>query len=392
MKLMEHLSEYDKDELKKLGKELGVTLPASENAQKWRERIAETLLTPKMVAARLLELSDSQIALFERACDGMFIPTLSELDDAFAVQDTLCAFPYENDTNPTDIFALLKAYERNPDGDAGLKLAEGFKKMADVWLSVPEEIVPIYREINTPEFQKLRHTVSWMTECLTACGKLYAVTPLSVLAQVYARKEPISEERLRQLLPLYADSPNGWVYDSAHDRVLRWEMGEQEIQSILDRQGDRNFYIPEPDETERIADEYYPITLPAYENFQLFLEQYCDMNIMESKDAVIELWDILSENDSSLQDDLQWMIDQTDVGPKFMPLLTKMYQNCKKCTRCISYRGYTWGEVPPPSDEITVKMGNMELEFYSRPRKIRIGRNDPCPCGSGEKYKKCCGR
>ena len=27
-------------------------------------------------------------------------------------------------------------------------------------------------------------------------------------------------------------------------------------------------------------------------------------------------------------------------------------------------------------------------------RKIqpKIGRNDPCPCGSGKKYKKCCGR
>ena len=23
---------------------------------------------------------------------------------------------------------------------------------------------------------------------------------------------------------------------------------------------------------------------------------------------------------------------------------------------------------------------------------IRIGRNDPCPCGSGRKYKKCCGK
>lgn len=21
-----------------------------------------------------------------------------------------------------------------------------------------------------------------------------------------------------------------------------------------------------------------------------------------------------------------------------------------------------------------------------------IGRNDPCPCGSGQKYKKCCGK
>jgi SEC-C motif-containing protein len=22
----------------------------------------------------------------------------------------------------------------------------------------------------------------------------------------------------------------------------------------------------------------------------------------------------------------------------------------------------------------------------------KIGRNDPCPCGSGKKYKKCCGK
>ena len=24
--------------------------------------------------------------------------------------------------------------------------------------------------------------------------------------------------------------------------------------------------------------------------------------------------------------------------------------------------------------------------------KIKIGRNDPCPCNSGKKYKKCCGK
>jgi len=22
----------------------------------------------------------------------------------------------------------------------------------------------------------------------------------------------------------------------------------------------------------------------------------------------------------------------------------------------------------------------------------KVGRNDPCPCGSGKKYKKCCGQ
>ena len=29
-----------------------------------------------------------------------------------------------------------------------------------------------------------------------------------------------------------------------------------------------------------------------------------------------------------------------------------------------------------------------------KPAKVekKIGRNEPCPCGSGKKYKKCCGR
>ncbi|MBX3438861.1 MAG: SEC-C domain-containing protein [Planctomycetaceae bacterium] len=26
-----------------------------------------------------------------------------------------------------------------------------------------------------------------------------------------------------------------------------------------------------------------------------------------------------------------------------------------------------------------------------RNRESKVGRNDPCPCGSGKKYKKCCG-
>jgi uncharacterized protein YecA (UPF0149 family) len=26
----------------------------------------------------------------------------------------------------------------------------------------------------------------------------------------------------------------------------------------------------------------------------------------------------------------------------------------------------------------------------STPREQKVGRNEPCPCGSGKKYKKCC--
>ena len=39
---------------------------------------------------------------------------------------------------------------------------------------------------------------------------------------------------------------------------------------------------------------------------------------------------------------------------------------------------YVDGEVPKP-----------ETRRHEGPK---VGRNDPCPCGSGKKYKKCCGR
>jgi uncharacterized protein YecA (UPF0149 family) len=28
---------------------------------------------------------------------------------------------------------------------------------------------------------------------------------------------------------------------------------------------------------------------------------------------------------------------------------------------------------------------------FTHQKETRVGRNDPCPCGSGKKYKKCCG-
>ena len=40
-------------------------------------------------------------------------------------------------------------------------------------------------------------------------------------------------------------------------------------------------------------------------------------------------------------------------------------------------------------DELLNRFGN----FIERKlvKKKKVGRNDPCPCGSGKKYKKCCG-
>jgi len=40
------------------------------------------------------------------------------------------------------------------------------------------------------------------------------------------------------------------------------------------------------------------------------------------------------------------------------------------------------------------KRRNSEADSSSakQSKRKKIGRNDPCPCGSGKKYKKCCGK
>ena len=41
------------------------------------------------------------------------------------------------------------------------------------------------------------------------------------------------------------------------------------------------------------------------------------------------------------------------------------------------------------------RVNKVQSDFGKRKpvtKKVTVGRNDPCPCGSGKKYKKCCGR
>ena len=52
---------------------------------------------------------------------------------------------------------------------------------------------------------------------------------------------------------------------------------------------------------------------------------------------------------------------------------------------------FTIGLEPDKPEDIT----DLEILLNTPKAKIaekKAGRNDPCPCGSGKKYKKCCGK
>ena len=48
---------------------------------------------------------------------------------------------------------------------------------------------------------------------------------------------------------------------------------------------------------------------------------------------------------------------------------------------------------PMESDSgLTERQADKILKDSAHYNGDKIGRNDPCPCGSGKKYKRCCGR
>ena len=89
----------------------------------------------------------------------------------------------------------------------------------------------------------------------------------------------------------------------------------------------------------------------------------------------------------------------TSIGDRVTDLIFRMEQLDE------SFIGSTWTESEaihedaPGATEITAQqqaaIDGTQADKKPEPirnRQQRVGRNDPCPCGSGKKYKRCCGR
>ena len=68
----------------------------------------------------------------------------------------------------------------------------------------------------------------------------------------------------------------------------------------------------------------------------------------------------------------------------------KLYKNMVAARADWLYELPQWKEIY--SEEELKKLYKEQKESTTIRKEKKIGRNDPCPCGSGKKYKKCCGK
>ena len=84
----------------------------------------------------------------------------------------------------------------------------------------------------------------------------------------------------------------------------------------------------------------------------------------------------------------------TRLGSKQRPAIVRVQTHERREQIMDIFREHDWdfiiGVEPDKDEDITDLLKLQHPERFTVQIEPTAGRNDPCPCGSGIKYKKCC--
>lgn len=395
---------YDKESLLNYARDLEIRRTSGLKKDELADKIANELLMPTVMRRRIAVLSPECRILLERAMREPFIPTPEEMDDA------LCL--HESD------YAFLNKREQ---------------------LDVPVDVKIAYEKINTPEFRKYARKMSWLSQCLNFGEVFYGVFDKDVLRKIYnARKGyHISEEELEKLCNEFPnDMTECHMEEGQRFIAAEYLVYRDRYKDLLDIQAGKDFYIPNAQEVLDYARNLYLSQEPAYQNFREFLQHEIGMTYEEADEEALEIWDKIQFN-VDFSDIVQYLIDVCGdlLDDTKIEEMIQLLQELNNNTRMQIHRGHTPNEmmrkgmeedrlsqkpiVVPGSTEAAslLKSASEELkemgvcvDFDSNAVIVpnnssqnnvfgqvdnsfkKIYPNDPCPCGSGKKFKKCCGK
>ena len=98
--------------------------------------------------------------------------------------------------------------------------------------------------------------------------------------------------------------------------------------------------------------------------------------------------DKLEKEIEALPDAFKMQLKDPKVKAKFMEIARRMEADGVNFKSIRQMKKWIKDHEDEVRAEGSPKAQHVETVVHEGPR---IGRNDPCPCGSGKKYKKCCG-
>lgn len=264
-------------------------------------------------------------------------------------------------------------------------------------LVIPEEVRSAFRKLDQTAFRQVLHRSHLLYNYLMAAVNLYGLVAPAKLVEIFNAQngdDPVTEAELLQHLDSFLVRTDQY-FDLQRGTIVSLDMEDQEFDDLMSKVQGKPYYVPDKQEFLKYADpDYFEMTqqLASLRDF-VTKEFRLDREIAEYLVDDIQLG---CSMEASLED-LLYEFERRNLDFKSqkqaqqtVALIADVYDH----TRMWSNAGHTLDELRRMQGRSgnSSTIASIQGHIVKQARSSKIGRNEPCPCGSGLKYKKCCGK
>lgn len=415
MFLREYLTKYTKEELLDQARSFEIKKCSGLRKADLIDRIVDTFCAEEMLRSRLACLTKEQMDLFRKACISPTAVSVNEVVDAMQLYRYWIGY-FEN---PTDRFCVF------------------------------EDVAVAFSKIDDKAFQLKQCRKGWLVKCIHFFIQYYGIAPIEVIYEMYRQKVKDSiDEMIEILWEMPVDivesclftmdklGMEGWpkenpLYSEKGIFVHLQLFENEEFAYLLRQQMDKDFYIPSAQQIDEICRTGYEASSSEYKKLESFFIKKLRLPYEQAVTWCLQVWANSYEGESpskiiNKMTEVNIVFEEKMIN-ELLELLVAAHNN----TRMKENRGYKPSEiarkmpidkmptiVPASSKAAAIlKDAAPQLQAMGVPvdlnrntdviqttmfprglneEPIRVEKkiypNDPCPCRSGKKYKKCCGK
>ena len=415
MFLREYLTKYTKEELLDQARSFEIKKCSGLRKADLINRIVDTFCAEEMLRSRLACLTKEQMDLFRKACISPTAVSVNEVVDAMQ----LCRYWIGYFEDPTDRFCVF------------------------------EDVAVAFSKIDDKAFQLKQCRKGWLVKCIHFFIQYYGIAPIEVIYEMYRQKVKDSiDEMIGMLWEMPVDivesclftmdklGMEGWpkenpLYSEKGIFVHLQLFEDAEFDYLLRQQMDKDFYIPSAQQIDEICRIGYEASSSAYKKLESFFTKKLKFSYEQAVTWCLQVWANSYEGESPSKIINKMTEANIEFEEKMINELLELLVTAHNNTRMKENRGYKPSEmvrkksvdkmptiVPASSNAAAIlKDAAPQLQAMGVPvdlngntdviqttmfpsglngEPIRVEKkiypNDPCPCGSGKKYKKCCGK
>ena len=415
MLLREYLTEYTKEELLDQARSFEIKKCSGLRKADLINRIVDTFCAEEMLRSRLACLTKEQMDLFRKACISPTAVSVNEVVDAMQLYRYWIGYFEE----PTDRFCVF------------------------------EDVAVAFSKVDDESFRRKQCRKGWMVKCIHFFIQYYGIAPIEVIYEMYRQKVKCSiDEMIEMLWEMPVDIVESCLFTMDRLGMKGWpkedplysEKGifvhlqlfeNEEFGYLLRQQMDKDFYIPSAQQIDEICRIGYEASSSEYKKLESFFIKKLRLPYEQAVTWCLQVWANSYEGESPSKIINKMTEANIEFEEKMINELLELLVVAHNNTRMKENRGYKPSEmvrkksvdkmptiVPASSNAAAILKdaapqlqamgvpvdlnGNTDvIQTTMFPRGLneepirvekKIYPNDPCPCGSGKKYKKCCGK